>query len=56
MFVNDINDGNDIKIVAIVRDDTSFIPQLEDEIKTGDILYIVTRSKAKNTLKNILGI
>ena len=56
MFVNDINDGNNIKIVAIVRDDTSFIPQLEDEIKTGDILYIVTRSKAKNTLKNILGI
>lgn len=56
MFVNDVNDGNDIKVVAIVRDDTSFIPQLEDEIKTGDILYIVTRSKAKNTLKNILGI
>ena len=56
MLVNDVNDGNDIKIVAIVRDDTSFIPQLEDEIKTGDILYIVTRSKAKNTLKNILGI
>lgn len=56
MLLEEIEEEQNIKVIAIVRDDTSFIPRKEDVIQTGDILYIVSRTSAKRTLKNILGI
>ena len=56
MLLEEIEEEQNIKVIAIVRDDTSFIPKKEDVIQTGDILYLVTRTSAKRTLKNILGI
>lgn len=56
MTLDEIEEEQNIKVIAIVRDDTSFIPKKEDVIQTGDILYLVTRTSAKRTLKNILGI
>ncbi len=56
MLLEEIEEEQNIKVIAIVRDDTSFIPRKEDVIRTGDILYIVSRTSAKRTLKNILGI
>lgn len=56
MLLEEIEEEQNIKVIAIVRDDTSFIPRKEDVIQTGDILYLVTRTSAKRTLKNILGI
>ncbi len=56
MILEEIEEEQNIKVIAIVRDDTSFIPKKEDVIQTGDILYLVTRTSAKRTLKNILGI
>ena len=56
MLLEEIEEEQNIKVIAIVRNDTSFIPKKEDVIQTGDILYLVTRTSAKRTLKNILGI
>lgn len=56
MLLEEIEEEQNIKVIAIVRDDTSFIPKKEDVVQTGDILYIVSRTSAKRTLKNILGI
>lgn len=56
MLLEEIEEEQNIKVIAIVRDDTSFIPRKEDVVQTGDILYIVSRTSAKRTLKNILGI
>ena len=46
----------DFKLIAVVRDGSSFIPKEEDVIQTHDILYFVTKIDAKRRLKIFLGI
>ncbi len=55
MKVKELN-CNEFKVIDIVRNNTSFIPDDEEEIFTNDILYFVIKTNEKRKLKIILGI
>lgn len=56
LTLKELENEKDFKLIAIVRDGSSFIPQVEDVVMTHDILYFVTKVDAKRRLKMFLGI
>ena len=56
LTLKELENEKDFKLIAIVRDGSSFIPQTEDVVMTHDILYFVTKVDAKRRLKMFLGI
>lgn len=56
LTLKELENEKDFKLIAVVRDGSSFIPKEEDVIQTHDILYFVTKIDAKRRLKIFLGI
>ena len=56
LTLKELENEKDFKLIAIVRDGSSFIPQAQDVVMTHDILYFVTKVDAKRRLKMFLGI
>ncbi len=56
LTANELSNGQDFRLIALVRGRESLIPDDTERIRTDDILYFSVSTKAKKKLKALLGL